>query len=699
MNPWHQYSFVRIILFYLIGIYTCIWLKQPFSNSLVILLVIIVISSILAYFQKRFSFKFRAFYGIITSFIFIVLGFSICGMHMQKSSQLSCIGETNTYLLRITEPPSKTEKSIKIVGKLSQKSELKQSRPNKEKSILYLQKDSAGTNLKYGDLLLLECNLQLISSPQNPHEFNYKRYLKYKNIYTQAFVQSGGWVVVGQNKSNPIKLFALNIRDYLLSVLGGTNLTNKQQSVAKAILLGHDETLDPETRNEYASAGAMHVLCVSGLHVGIIYLAFNLLLGFLDKSRHARSVKAILLILLIWIYALITGLSPSVLRASIMLNFIILGGAINRKGNIYNTLAASAFLLLLFNPLMIMEVGFQLSYAAVIGIVSIYPLIKPHLYSKNKIIDKVFSVLIISFAAQVGTFPLAIFYFHQFPVYFLLTNLLVVSLAGLIINIGFIYFIVSGLPIVSEGVEFIFKLVLWIMNTYVSIIESLPGSTLRGLILTLIAVIIIYLLMISFVKAIISKSKKWITISLSCLLMLTIMHTKRQIQIQQQYKLTIYSINNQSALEFNKQKSNVLFADSSLILDKNKINYHIQNDWWYSGIKKSELVPINTTIYTKNEIGIFKHNELMLIQNKLILIINNNNWRDIDSMILQPDYLLISGNPKISLVKALEKFKPSLIIIDPSNSYYQEKIWVKEAEEFNIPCHFVRLEGALVRNI
>lgn len=605
----------------------------------------------------------------------------------------------NTYLLQITEPPSETAKSIKVIGKLSQKSVNKKARFTKEKSILYFQKDSSSINLKYGDLLIFDGNLQLINSPQNPHEFNYKRYLKYKNIYTQAYVQSDSWLLIDQHKSNPVKLFALHIRDYLLSILGNTKLTLKQQGVAKAILVGYDETLDPETRNEYASAGAMHVLCVSGLHVGIIYLAFNLLLGFLNKTRYARSIKAIVLILIIWIYALITGLSPSVLRASIMLNFIILGSIINRRGNIYNTMAASAFLLLLLNPLMIMEVGFQLSYSAVIGIVSIYPLIKPHLYHKNKIIDKVFSILIISFAAQIGTFPLAVFYFHQFPIYFLLTNLLVVSLAGIIINIGFIYFLVSSVPIVSKCVEFIFKTVVWIMNTYVSFIEHLPGSTLNGLILTFSAVLMIYLLMIGLMKAIIYQSKTWITVSLCCLLMLSIMYTRRQFQIQQQSKLTIYAINNQSAIEINKQKNNVLFADSSLILDENKINYRIQNNWWYSGIKECELVPINTKIYANDRLGIYKHDELVLTQNKLILIINKNNWRYYNSLKLQPDYILISGNPKISLVKIFEKFKPSLIIIDASNSYYQEKIWVKEAEELDIPCHFVRLEGALVRNI
>lgn len=699
MNPWHQYSFVRILLFYLIGVFTCIWLKPSFSNYLILLLIIVVISSSSAYIQKGISFRFRILYGIINSFVFIILGFSICGLNLQKSGQLISIGEMNTYLLQITEPPSETAKSIKIIGKLSQKSVNKKARFAKEKSILYFQKDSSSISLKYGDLLIFDGNLQLINSPQNPHEFNYKRYLKYKNIYTQAYVQSDSWLLIDEHKSNPVKLFALHIRDYLLGILGNTKLTLKQQGVAKAILVGYDETLDPETRNEYASAGAMHVLCVSGLHVGIIYLAFNLLLGFLNKTRYARSIKAIVLILIIWIYALITGLSPSVLRASIMLNFIILGSIINRRGNIYNTMAASAFLLLLLNPLMIMEVGFQLSYSAVIGIVSIYPLIKPHLYHKNKIIDKVFSILIISFAAQIGTFPLAVFYFHQFPIYFLLTNLLVVSLAGIIINIGFIYFLVSSVPIVSKYVEFIFKTVVWIMNTYVSFIEQLPGSTLNGLILTFSAVLMIYLLMIGLMKAIIYQSKTWITVSLCCLLMLSIMYTRRQFQIQQQSKLTIYAINNQSAIEINKQKNNVLFADSSLILDEDKINYRIQNNWWYSGIKECELVPINTKIYTNDRLGIYKHDELVIAQNKLILIINKNNWRYYNSLKLQPDYILISGNPKISLVKIFEKFKPSLIIIDASNSYYQEKIWVKEAEELDIPCHFVRLEGALVRNI
>jgi competence protein ComEC len=338
----------------------------------------------------------------------MVLGMLLTAMQKSKGQLAISANQKQEYLLMITEEPSESAKSIKIVGDVFIQSINKNSSSTSAKCLIYLAKDSLAKMLNYGDHLQINTRLSGINPPQNPHEFNYRKYLKNRNINHQAYLNKDAWQIIDHKQANPIKYYALKIRRHFLNTLTDSNLSESEFAVAAAILLGQDEILDDETRQDYAGAGAMHVLCVSGLHVGIIFLAFNLILSFLKKKGTQKMIKTMLLILLIWSYALITGFSPSVLRATVMLSFIIVGEAFGKKGNIYNSIATSAFLLLLINPLMIMEVGFQLSYAAVIGIVSLYPQIKKQLYHPNRIIDKTLSILIVSVAAQLGTFPLAI---------------------------------------------------------------------------------------------------------------------------------------------------------------------------------------------------------------------------------------------------------------------------------------------------
>ena len=292
----------------------------------------------------------------------------------------------------------------------------------KGKMILYFEKDSASvSSLSYGDYFYVYGKPNRVKAPSNPGEFDYKRFLERKGIYHQLYLASDRWIEIDKQKENPIYRFALNCRAYLLDILQEKGLKGAEYAVASAILLGYSDKIDAKLLQEYSGAGAMHILCVSGLHVGIVYVVFSMLLFFLGKTDRSRFLKSMLLILLIWSYAVLTGLSPSVMRASAMFSLVAIGQNMRRDTNIFNTLSASAFILMLIDPLIILNLGFQLSYSAVLGIVLLQPPIYRIFTIKSKILDKIWTIIAVSIAAQIGTLPITLYYFHQFPNYFFLS--------------------------------------------------------------------------------------------------------------------------------------------------------------------------------------------------------------------------------------------------------------------------------------
>ena len=251
------------------------------------------------------------------------------------------------------------------------------------------------------------------------------------------------------------------MRDKLLNILKENGLKNNELAVASALILGYKDDLGEELKHSYSSAGATHVLAVSGLHVGIIFLVLNFLLNILDKNDRFKISKAILLICFLWAYATITGLSPSVVRAATMFSFVTIGKSFGKSSSIYNTLCASAFVLLVYNPYLIMEVGFQLSYLAVVGIVYFQSIIYKWIYVKNKFLKYIWMITSVSIAAQLTTFPLGLLYLHQSPTYLFASNLFVIPGAMLIIGLGILLFITSWIPLISGGIGWLLAKFIW----------------------------------------------------------------------------------------------------------------------------------------------------------------------------------------------------------------------------------------------
>jgi competence protein ComEC len=391
----------------------------------------------------------RWVFGAIIHALLFVAGYHHAQNHYQvvRPDHFSHWHEQDgVLLLRVTEPVSEKANSYQVIGKVERIIAGSARHKVRGKLMVYLQKDSLASSVRYGDLLLLENQFQEVRPPQNPGEFNYRGFLARSNIYHQTYRRSGQWHPTGENRGNRVVASALQMREAALHNLEANHLSGREFAVVSALLLGFREYLDEDLQREFAGAGAMHILCVSGLHVGIIFLVLKTIFGFLARVRYGIFLRTFLIIALIWFYAAITGFSPSVMRASTMFSFVALGQSFRRSTNIYNTLAGSALVLVLIDPYIISRIGFQLSYLAVISIVTLQPWLYKKLYFKNYLLDKAWAIITVSIAAQLATGPLALFYFNQFPNYFLLTNLVVIPLASFIIYSALLTLFLTPVP-------------------------------------------------------------------------------------------------------------------------------------------------------------------------------------------------------------------------------------------------------------
>lgn len=366
--------------------------------------------------------------------------------------------------------------------------------PLDERIVLFLSDSSINQRSKPGDLLAFWGRLYPIKKQINPGSFDYQRFMYRRGIRYQAYVKKADML---PRSSHTISTYALMLRNHLLTMYRDASIEGPSFAVLAALTLGEKSSLDQATRTSFAASGAMHVLAVSGLHVGIIYWVIGLLLKPLERFRKGRLPKCLITLLLLWCYAFMAGLSPSVMRASVMFSFVVIGENLHRKTNIYNTLALSAFVLILINPLIIYEVGFQLSYAAVTAIVFFQPKIVSVFKIKQAILRYLWELSAVSLAAQVGTFALSIYYFHQFPVYFLLTNLLVIPLAGVIIYSAFAFFITSIVPPLHLLFAFLLKVETSIMIKGIEWIEQLPAALIANIWIDQFTLISLFLLIIA----------------------------------------------------------------------------------------------------------------------------------------------------------------------------------------------------------
>ncbi len=505
----NEYPILKLLLAYILGIVLGSFVL-PDGVPWWPLGILFLILGALAWPKKYlFNYTYRFISGA-----FILLIFTYLGVLIYQNSETNLhprhfgnhLQEQDLWIVSIRSMPEVKEKSVALEVEIEYN--LSQKQKFEGKALVYLQKDSLSEDLFYGDYLLINQRFKLITPPQNPYQFNFAAYSSRKGIYHQAYLKSEDWKLIPNLKNHNLAYFALLLRNRMIAILRQNELNEDELAVASGILLGEQSMISDELRASYSGSGASHVLSVSGLHVGIVFMILSFLLKPFHWGKHDKLLKALFVIFILWLYALLTGLSPSVNRSAGMFTFIAVGQSLRRHTHILGSLSASAFVLLLINPNYLFDLGFQLSYSAVVAIVALQKPISDWWIAPNKITDAFWQLVVVSVAAQVGTAPISIFYFHQFPNLFLLTNFIVIPLTYIILVYAILVLVISPLSWVAHYAGMGLSNLIGFMNWTITQIEGLSFGVTRDLYLNL-SMLFLSLAMISIFAIMLRQLRKW----------------------------------------------------------------------------------------------------------------------------------------------------------------------------------------------
>jgi competence protein ComEC len=492
----------------------------------------------------------------------------------------------------------------------------------KEKIILYVSDSISNTKIEPGDEIIFSAQLREISNSNNPGEFDFKKYMQRTGIRYQAYVYEP--ITKSGIVQYSVRTIALNLRTKLMKLYREAGIDGDEYAVLGALTLGDTNYISNEVRNSFAASGAMHVLSVSGLHVGIIFIVLNFLFSPMNKKPELKPFKVLFLLVSLWFYAFITGLSPSVLRSASMFSFLVIGENLNRRTNTYNTLAVSACLLLLINPLTLFNIGFQLSYLAVASIVFFQPRFSALIKTKNKASKYLWDLITVSLAAQLGTTPISILYFHQFPSFFLLSNIIVVPAAAIILYLGMAFFFVSFIPGISHALAFLLKYTTYLLNHSIQFIENLPGSVIDGIHFTFITSVILYLLIISISAFFITKKGRNLAFALCTLVLLQAVGLIKDLKGMTQQRIIIYNNYSEPLVSIINGKDHYYYSPekdlekySRQLLETASMYYRTQEPVSLENSHIDSEKKLPTTIsYANLKIDIFQHQDIEDLKNE-----------------------------------------------------------------------------------
>lgn len=648
----HTAPFIRLLLPIILGV-----LLAEFYSVENWLLYISITLSLFALLVYQLIPAFRKSYAY--TFIFGIFVFILClssGAFRVNSSNesmhLSSHDSITAFEGRLKRSPDEKPKSIACLIEIKKVYKSKVWEKANAQVVLYLAKDSLSKSLRVGDEILVSSKLDRVRNNGNPNEFDYANYLKHRSILYATYVRGTDWKLVEKSQTYSLKQMAVAGRQKLLDTYKKAGLKNESYEILSALTLGAREEVSEDVKSVWTAAGATHVLAVSGLHVGIIFGVMQFLLSFLAGSKLGRYIRAIILILCLWSYALITGLSPSVMRAASMFSILALGLMINRKGTIYNSLMISACALILYNPFVLFDVGFQFSYLAVISIVFFQPKFDKLLKINSFVLRWSWKLFTVSLAAQVGTFPLAVYYFHQFPSYFFLSNFVIIPVAGLLIYASALLLIFSGVDFISKwltyGLQHFVEFIHWLIYQ----IQDLPGALIQRITFSSFQVILLYALIIGLALSFVWKKRQALFASLFILTVFQLINIFNLYQSQSS-ELVVLNANKQTVICI-RDGQNLLVLSDTTLSDKQKVRL---------------VYPYAMANKVKHyEYEILKENELRVINNKRLAILGNSelegNIKDLNA-----DYFILRHNAFYKKTK---------------QAIWREKMFIRDASNYRI---------------
>lgn len=573
--------------------------------------------------------------------------------YRQHLSEYAFSETKNLYRGIVTDSPQEKAKTVAYRVFL----------PNEGKQIVcYFQRDSLiSDRLLPGDEFLFYGEIQLFRNMGNPDDFDYVRYMYNQNFVGSVYVSSDAYKRTGEVSSN-LKYQALRCRQAILDFYKTLNLKETEYAVLSALTLGYQNELSDDLKQGFRTTGTVHVLSVSGLHVGIIYVMITLLLSFVHRNSKLYWIKPVLIILLLWGYAFITGLPPSVVRASTMLSVFCVSEIVGRKSFSIHALFIAAFFMLLANPFSLFDIGLQLSFMSVLSILYLHPKMSGLMKIENKYIRYIWQMFALSLVAQLATFPICLYYFGTFPTYFFVANLIIVPVVSLIMYVaGGIVFAKMLSFVFSDFSYYLYYLPVKVLQALVSfmtytihLFEQLPFALLQNAKVSFVDLLLIFTVIIGILIFLIYKKSKALIIGLIAILVLLTSHIHSKI-VDKPEMVIVYNRSHASEIKWSKpgQETDILPGD-------------VPSGYIYIGNQTSNM-----------------------------LILSSDNWKEkATEERFKVNNLVLTHCNSFSLYSLTQLFWIENVVLDASLSRYTRRRLAKECQKLNIPYHDVTQSGA-----
>ncbi|MGV3588836.1 MAG: ComEC/Rec2 family competence protein [Adhaeribacter sp.] len=698
MIRWGPYPFLRITFFFSAGILVYLQAgKYSFAVSLLAGLLLFIYLLLYFFSRKNKSTYLNNLAGITGMLLLFTAGYLFTHVFTVRHQPINLnqppgtishyVGVVDDY---ITQKPNTVSSTIRV--KAIKKAGTWQ--PAAGKVRLTIKREQVNIPLSYGAVLLIKGQPEPVKPPLNSGQFDYRQYLANSQVYYQHYLPAPRFMQIGYDPGNLLMAWSIAVRNNMDARLRAAMPSDREYGVAAALLLGIKDYLPEDIKAAYSQSGTMHVLAGSGLHEGVIFYILNFFLGRWSRQRGFKWFRFLVLLGIFGMYAFVTALSASVLRAVGMFLLLVAAETFRRQTNIYNTLAAAAFFLLLYNPYFIVDVGFQLSFLAVLGILYFSPILEKPLAPETYAARFVWKMVCASVAAQITTLPLTLYYFHQFPVYFLAANLVAITVSSVALVVGLVLLALSWLPLVPIYLGTALSWLLWLMHESNSWLLQAPFPVISGINLTTVQTWLLYILLGLLILFFARKRLIYFAFFSGLLVIFSGLKIMAAGKRQANQLLVVYQVPKATALSFISGEQGILLADSIFFANPKNHQYIIQPHWQELGITKPHTNTLgNNSPGSVAALLLPDGNQLLQWQSLKILRCTKSPQALLVQQV-KPDFIILSHRPYLNLNELAPVLRGTTVIIDGTNSRrYQERV-EQMLTKAGISCYNINKHGA-----
>ena len=689
---WKHAPFIRMLIPLMLGIMMQWYLPLSIKSMGVIAGIAVLLFLPAQFFRGYFLYLYKWVYGIMLMIMIGLFGAVITHFNnvTHRQNWFGHLYSDSTVVVAVlSEPLIEKNKSYKADATLYALIRNDSVIQAKGGIIVYFKKDSSLlSKLDHGSTIVFKKQLQAIKNSGNPGAFDYKRYCLFHGITHQVYLTGNEFTVSTAQTLSVYTNQMQQSRKGLLEILKKYIPGKREAGVAEALLIGYRDDLDRDLVQSYANTGVIHVIAISGMHLAMIYGLLIVLLKPLQRNAKTKWMRGVVILSVLWLFTLLSGAGPSILRSAVMFSFIVVGESMRRKISVYHTLSASAFFLLCWNPFFLWDVGFQLSYAAVLSIVIFLRPVTGWFYFKHAFANHIWKLVAVTIAAQVLTTPLSIYHFHQVPNLFLLSNLVIVPLSGFILYGEILLCLLSLFPAIAVFAGKILSAVLRMMNSFITFVDDIPFAVSSNIVISILQTCLLYIFIITVAIWLMKTRKRMLPYAVMALLAFALCRVPDIGYKQKQRKIIVYNIPRHSAVDFISGGAYYFAGDEALATDPFLHNFHLNPSRLLFRMQAADSL--------KN---MRRVSRFFYFNDKRILLLDTIPAIVPVAQPVDVDIIILSKNVNVRINRLQQLFRCRQYVFDASSPAWKIRQWKNDCDSLHLRRHSVQEDGAFILDL